>query len=285
MRQSGRMLQLLSTLIMGKQLTARGIKAPGLRPRTKVAQDAQKRRGSTVAKLPPSLPMASKLPALRGRRGGCVVGVDEAGRGPWAGPVVAAAVTAGAAAVQRTAGVTDSKKLSEAQREAVFAELTSDPDIRYEVVVVGRERIDRTNILAAAHEAMAKAVKQLQKKLPQAQRGAVLVDGNLIPKQLESSSCKAVVGGDRTCFEIAAASVLAKVTRDRHMRKLHNKFPDYGFDSHKGYGTAAHQAALQRLGPCTEHRTTFQPLKGFLATGEWKQRGKRTAKKPEPSNA
>mmetsp|Transcript_59672 Transcript_59672/g.106068 ORF Transcript_59672/g.106068 Transcript_59672/m.106068 type:complete len:269 (+) Transcript_59672:33-839(+) len=243
-------------------------------------------KGSKAIKLPPSLP--SGRTALGGSLRGPVVGVDEAGRGPWAGPVVAAAVSVAETKIlAKLLGVTDSKKLNEEQRENVFKQLTGCPKISWSVAVVSRARIDRLNILEAAHEAMASAVRGLRsgtsgssksrggKVVPRP--GTVLVDGNLIPKKLSDESCKAVIGGDRTCFEIAAASVLAKVTRDRLMGKLHRRFPAYGFASHKGYGTAAHQAALSRHGPCAEHRRSFEPIKGFLETGRWKKRGSKPA--------
>eukprot|EP00930_Biecheleria_cincta_P034472 TRINITY_DN23826_c0_g1_i1.p1 TRINITY_DN23826_c0_g1~~TRINITY_DN23826_c0_g1_i1.p1 ORF type:complete len:281 (+),score=51.18 TRINITY_DN23826_c0_g1_i1:78-920(+) len=260
-----------------------------------VKATAKRSAGASTAtkkqRLPASLPcgLSACKKALRklGWARGPVVGVDEAGRGPWAGPVVAAALAlapgpASAKLARSLAGVTDSKKLTEQQRELVFDQLVNCPEVSWSVSVVSRACIDRSNILSAAHQAMASAVLDLQAKRRSATRhggrrlgkpGAVLVDGNLVPKGLANLPCHAVVGGDRTCFEIAGASVLAKVTRDRLMARLDRRFPEYGFSLHKGYGTAAHQAALARHGPCPEHRRTFEPLKGFLETGRWKRRG------------
>ncbi|CAJ1384736.1 unnamed protein product [Effrenium voratum] len=152
------------------------------------------------------------------------------------------------------------------------------------VSVVGVAGIDKNNILEAAHKAMAGAVRNLRRDLRKQKEdpvGPVVVDGNLVPKRLGTEQrrlqlpCRALVGGDRLCFEIAAASVLAKVTRDRLMVRMDRAYPSYGFAAHKGYGTAAHQAALKRLGPCAEHRKSFEPVKTFLASGKWQSRAKR----------
>ncbi|CAE8597835.1 unnamed protein product, partial [Polarella glacialis] len=240
----------------------------------------------SLERLPDSLPGGRAL-AARGSKGGAIVGVDEAGRGPWAGPVVAAAVAVSSKSFPKgLRGVTDSKRLSEAQRELVYEQLVACKQLSWSVSVVSRARIDRTNILLAAHEAMAAAVRgvQCRRVARSASQGgglevrspsAVLVDGNLLPSQLLDLPCQAVVGGDRKCFEIAAASILAKVTRDRMMGKMDRRFPQYGFGAHKGYGTAAHQAALRQHGTCSEHRRSFEPMKGFLETGRWTARADR----------
>jgi ribonuclease HII len=189
-------------------------------------------------------------------------GIDEAGRGPWAGPVVAAAVVLDVAHIP--SGLNDSKKLTEARREALF-----DPIIavaRVGVGVVDAARIDDTNILAATLEAMALAVAQLSPSPTLA-----LVDGNRLPKLF--IPVRMIVGGDAKCFSIAAASIIAKVTRDRMMREMDRRFPDYGFAAHKGYGTAAHHAALQRLGPCPIHRMSFAPIAKLTISGQFDSRG------------
>lgn len=193
-----------------------------------------------------------------------VVGVDEAGRGPIAGPVVAAAVVAEAGAVFALEGVVDSKKLSEKQREYVYATLTSSEFIRYHVQVVERERIDDVNILRASHEAMVACVRRLDAE----QRiGAVYVDGNLLPRELaDDRRCTAVIKGDSKVFAIAAASIIAKVWRDRIMKAMSEKYPQYGFESHKGYYTKRHRQALLDHGPCAEHRRSFRPIKN----DEWR---------------
>ena len=242
------------------------------------AKQQVKATDAAIARLPESLPLAHEHPDMAGETLH-IVGVDEAGRGPWAGPVVAAAVLANPLLGRRplVAGVTDSKKLNEAQRELVYKELTQCPHICWAVSVVGVKSIDRGNILEAAHQAMTGAVRNLRRRLPSSLQTSIVVDGNLIPKKLQNQKqrTRALVGGDRLCFEIAAASILAKVTRDRLMMKMDKQFPLYGFAAHKGYGTAAHQAALVKHGPCVEHRSSFEPIKGFLATGRWRSRAAR----------
>lgn len=251
---------------MGKRGAQKAFEEPDTKATTKEAQ--------AIARLPESLPLACQHPEMAGETLP-IMGVDEAGRGPWAGPVVAAAVVASSTALTSTStllGVTDSKKLNEAQRELVYKELTNHPHLRWAVSVVGVSRIDKANILEAAHQAMTGAVRNLQRRLPSGTETSIVVDGNLIPKKLQKKRSRALIGGDRLCFEIAAASVIAKVTRDRLMMKLDQRFPTYGFAAHKGYGTAAHQAALVKHGPCSEHRSSFEPIKGFLATGRWRSR-------------
>lgn len=184
-----------------------------------------------------------------------VAGVDEAGRGPLAGPVVAAACIL--PPNLEIPGVDDSKKVSEANRDRLFEIITNAPGVEFAVSVVDVETIDRINILEAAMLAMANAVKSVNADF-------ALVDGNRIPKQLDASISKAIVGGDALSTSIAAASIIAKVTRDRLMCEFHEQWPEYGFKAHKGYGTAAHMEVLKRLGPVTIHRRSFQPLKGWL---------------------
>lgn len=188
-----------------------------------------------------------------------VAGVDEAGRGPLAGPVVAAAVIlpyawGGAGFDERLRGLNDSKQLTAAQREQFFAVLTSLPEVRYAISIVDAATIDRINILQATHRAMNEALAQLR---PQPEH--VFVDGNPV-KSIKLPST-ALVKGDALSYSIAAASVLAKVTRDRMMLEFHELFPAYGFAEHKGYGTPQHLAAIAAHGPCAIHRRSFAPLK------------------------
>jgi ribonuclease HII len=188
-----------------------------------------------------------------------VAGVDEAGRGPLAGPVVAAAVVlpatwANGGFEAKLSDLNDSKQLTEAQREHFFQILTSHPEIRHAIAIVDAATIDRINILQATHRAMNEALAKLQ---PQPQH--VLVDGR--PVKSMTLPQTALVKGDSRSYSIAAASVLAKVTRDRMMLEYDAKFPGYGFAIHKGYGVPQHLAAIEELGPCPIHRMTFAPLK------------------------
>jgi ribonuclease HII len=188
-----------------------------------------------------------------------VAGVDEAGRGPLAGPVVAAAVVFPAAGLEigiykRLRELNDSKQLTQRQREDFFTILTSDSKIRYAIAVVDAATIDRINILQATHRAMNAALARLH---PQPQH--VLVDGR--PVKSMSLPNTALVKGDARSYSIAAASVLAKVTRDRMMQDFDERFPGYGFAEHKGYGTPQHLAAIAERGACPIHRRSFAPLK------------------------
>ena len=192
---------------------------------------------------------------------GCllVAGVDEAGRGPLAGPVTAAAVIlpphwAQTGLPAALAGLNDSKQLTEARREKYYAFLTTCAEIQHAVALVDAARIDTINILQATHCAMNDALAQLK---PAAQHA--LVDGRPV-KSLHVPQT-ALVKGDARSYSIAAASVIAKVTRDRLMLDYHRQWPAYGFADHKGYGTAAHLAALAKHGPCPIHRQSFAPLK------------------------
>lgn len=180
-----------------------------------------------------------------------VAGVDEAGRGPLAGPVVAAAVILPEG--HAPDGLDDSKKLSPARRERLFAELTSDPRVHYAVGSAGPDEIDALNILRATHLAMRRALGLLK---PRAAH--VLVDGRPVPDLPAPQS--ALVGGDGLSLSIAAASIIAKVTRDRQMADWDARFPQYGFARHKGYGVPEHLAAIHRHGPCPIHRRSFAPV-------------------------
>ena len=186
----------------------------------------------------------------------CLAGVDEAGRGPLAGPVVAAAVVfergfLEAEAGRSLAGLDDSKKLPAARREFFHDLLRACPHARIGAASV--EEIDALNILRATHLAMARALAQLVPPPDLA-----LVDG--LPVQGLPVPHRAIVGGDAASLSIAAASVMAKVTRDRLMVEFAAEFPAYGFEHHKGYGTAKHLAALRRHGPCRIHRRSFAPV-------------------------
>ena len=187
-----------------------------------------------------------------------VAGMDEAGRGPLAGPVVAAAVLFHQAFLEREAdaalrGLTDSKQLSESRREYFFQILSASPSLLFGIGQAEVEEIDTHNILAATHLAMSRALMRIS-PLPD----HVLVDGLPVPGLPCPST--AIVGGDGRSLSIAAASVLAKVTRDRLMVELDARYPEYGFARHKGYGTKEHLEALRRLGPCSCHRRSFGPV-------------------------
>lgn len=181
-----------------------------------------------------------------------IAGVDEAGRGPLAGPVACAAVILDPR--QPIEGLGDSKALSEAARERLFP-IIQQRCLAWQVVLVEREEIDELNILWATMEGMRRAVSAL---VPAATR--VLVDGDRVPPGL-ACPARSVVGGDALEPAIMAASILAKVTRDRHMLELHERFPHYGFDRNKGYATAVHLAALSQHGPCPAHRLSFAPVR------------------------
>jgi ribonuclease HII len=186
-----------------------------------------------------------------------IAGVDEAGRGPLAGPVVAAAVSFPIAWIDdglpaELEGLNDSKQLTATQRERYFEFLHSSAPICFAIAQVEVDDIDRINILAATHRAMNQAIEQIQ---PQ----HVLMDGLHVKSVRRPQT--ALVKGDSRSYSIAAASVLAKVTRDRIMLDYDRQFPGYGFAEHKGYGTARHMAALAAHGPCPIHRRSFAPMR------------------------
>jgi ribonuclease HII len=181
---------------------------------------------------------------------GLVAGVDEAGRGPLAGPVVAAAVILDDRAPIK--GLADSKALTAVRRERLYDEIRAKA-LCCSIAEASVEEIDRLNILQATMLAMTRAVNGLRLK-----PSKVLVDGNRLPPV--SVLAEAIVSGDALVPAISAASILAKVTRDRLLVELHAKHPDYGFDRHKGYGTAQHLEALERLGPLDAHRRSFAPV-------------------------
>lgn len=191
--------------------------------------------------------------ALLAKGAGWVAGVDEAGRGPLAGPVVAAAVV-----LPRDFdghGLNDSKKLTAMRRERWFAMLTNHPGVRWCVAEATAAEIDGIDILRATWLAMRRAVAGLGMEPAD---GFLLIDGRPVPG-LPCAS-EAIVKGDARCWSIAAASILAKVHRDRLMLKAATIHPAYGFDRHKGYGTREHLAALEAHGPCELHRLSFAPV-------------------------
>jgi ribonuclease HII len=188
-----------------------------------------------------------------------VVGVDEAGRGPLAGPVVVAAVALPLPVPAWCTGLNDSKQLSGAAR-AAWADRIAASGVPHAVVFVSVEEIDATNILAASLAGMRRAVEALGDS---GVGPPVLCDGNRLPGGV-GPEWRAIVRGDARCLSIAAASVLAKVHRDAHMVALDAQWPGYGFARHFGYPTPAHLDALRRLGPCAAHRTTFGPVRAQL---------------------
>jgi len=188
-----------------------------------------------------------------------VIGVDEAGRGPLVGSVVAAAVAFPPGF--RIDGLTDSKKLSEKKREALYNQITSE--CYWSFAQSNSNEIDQVNILEATMLAMKKAVEQLMLLIEDnSQTISVLVDGNRCP---DIENCRAIIKGDLTEPVISAASIIAKVTRDRQMIALDQEYPEYGFAKHKGYGTKAHLEALANFGPIQgQHRFTFAPVKKLI---------------------
>jgi ribonuclease HII len=181
---------------------------------------------------------------------GLLAGVDEAGRGPLAGPVVAAAVILDD--LKPIKGLADSKKLTAKIRDRLFDEIRAKA-LCFAIAEASVEEIDSLNILQATMLAMQRAVESLRLKPT-----LVYVDGNRLP--ILDVRAEAIVKGDEKVQEISAASILAKVHRDRMCEEMHRQYPDYGFDSHKGYGTAVHLKALQSLGPTPLHRKTFAPV-------------------------
>ena len=184
---------------------------------------------------------------------GLIAGVDEAGRGPLAGPVAVAAVVLDPNK-PRINGLDDSKQLTTERREQLYARIV-DRALAWSVVLIDSEEIDRINIYQATMLGMRRAVEGVAHVA-----GHARIDGNRVPKGLPCPA-EAVIGGDTLDRAIMAASILAKVTRDRLMHQLHVQYPQYGFDQHKGYGTPMHLAALQSHGPCPQHRRSFAPVR------------------------
>eukprot|EP00035_Acanthoeca_spectabilis_P006797 m.129303 g.129303 ORF g.129303 m.129303 type:complete len:351 (+) comp13671_c0_seq1:180-1232(+) len=301
-------------------ITSRGQRAepePGPAPQTPSRQSRRRKPGKGRAPPPapqpktnpesasqsssdPELPMRAferKL-ALNGAR--CIVGVDEAGRGPLAGPVIAAAVHVPLAldnepgALKWLERIVDSKKLAESDREELFDWLTSTPSVKYATGKVDAADIDEMNILQATMRAMHECVCDVE-----CQPDHVLVDGNRLPWGHEAGVrqdgtvrpadppqpgrfvAHPIVRGDSKVLAVAAASVIAKVTRDRIMRDLDIQYPGYGLATHKGYPTATHIDAIRRRGPTAIHRMTFAPLKNMPMRS---QRGPVTPRKKRPAS-
>ncbi len=187
-----------------------------------------------------------------------LIGIDEAGRGPLAGPVVACACYIPSELAPDFADVNDSKKLTAPKREELFRRLTHS-DILYGVGFATAAEIDKLNILQATFLAMRRAAQKFT-RIP---NSVALIDGPHPVLDLEMRQ-RAIVDGDAKSFVIAAASIIAKVTRDHYMAELDKLYPGYNFAAHKGYGTPKHLQALKALGPCKEHRTTFAPVRNIL---------------------
>lgn len=184
-----------------------------------------------------------------------IAGIDEAGRGPLAGPVVAAACILPDGTLFEN--LNDSKQLTPEKRNILFEEITTCPNLIYGIGIIDVKTIDRINILQATFLAMRKAVEVLS-----IQPDYILIDGNQLP--VFDIPSESLVQGDGLSVSIAAASILAKVTRDRIMEELDVKWPRYGFKQHKGYATEQHLEAIQTHGPCAIHRKSFDPVKSML---------------------
>jgi len=192
---------------------------------------------------------------LKGEGFSRIAGVDEAGRGPLAGPVVAAACIIPDGVFFEH--LNDSKLLSADQRNTLFEQITTCPNLIFGVGIIDIKTIDRINILQATFVAMKKAVEALS-----IQPDYILVDGNQLP--MFDIPSESLVRGDSLSISIAAASIIAKVTRDRIMEEMDGKWPEYGFKQHKGYATEQHLEAIQSFGPCPEHRKSFDPVRSML---------------------
>jgi len=192
--------------------------------------------------------------AMMGQYHGPVAGIDEAGRGPWAGPVVIAAVILNPDHIPE--GLNDSKVLTPDLREDRYAEIVATAQVS--VVISPVERIDRINILQATLSGMRVAYRRLGVPM-----GSALIDGNIVPKRFPCKA-RAVVGGDGLSLSVAAASIVAKVTRDRLMVKLSRRYRRYAWESNKGYGTREHAEAIEKHGVCIHHRRSFSPIERAL---------------------
>lgn len=197
--------------------------------------------------MPADSPFA--IPEFRPLR---IAGIDEAGRGPLAGPVVVAAVVfpPGRTPIN---GLADSKQLNAERREELYPRII-ERALAFHIVFIEAEEIDRLNIYQATMLGMRRALEGVAHVAELAR-----IDGNALPRELPCRA-EAIIGGDASDRSIMAASILAKVARDRHMRTLHAQWPVYGFDEHKGYSTPAHLAALREHGPCPQHRRSFAPV-------------------------
>jgi ribonuclease HII len=204
------------------------------------------------------------MPSFRFERdcAGTVAGIDEAGRGPLAGPVVAAVAVIDRNAARRKLLrlIDDSKKLEEEARETAYEAMVASGIVQFAVGEASVEEIDRINILQATYLAMRRALQALAMAPGMVPPDMVLIDGDRVPPAL-GCSAQTIVGGDARSYSIAAASIFAKVTRDRHMARLAEAFPGYGWETNRGYGSREHLDAIDRLGPTPHHRMSFAPLK------------------------
>jgi len=195
-----------------------------------------------------------------------VIGIDEAGRGPLAGPVLAAAVTIKKTKAKNSAlryllrEVKDSKKLTPIKRQILYGFLTKNSDMEWGTGKVSEKVIDKINILESTRLAMKRAVKNLEKKSNK-KPDFLITDGNI--KIDLATPQKSIIQGDNKVFSIAAASIIAKVTRDGIMKRYHKKYPQYRFDKHKGYPTKLHRTMIKKHGPCKIHRMTFRPIRSL----------------------
>ena len=208
---------------------------------------AVRQNSHQTSTMPPDFAIEDSHPAP-------LAGVDEAGRGPWAGPVVAAAVILDRDAVPE--GLNDSKKLTAPRREALFDAIRTSADVGVGIGSVGE--IDRLNIARANDLAMTRALAALS-----LEPAFALIDGKWLPPDL-GLPARAVIGGDGVCLSIAAASIIAKVTRDRIMQNLAREHPGFGWERNAGYGTAEHREALDRIGVTPHHRRSFRPIHNIL---------------------
>jgi len=214
-------------------------------------------RNPIATNVTPTPPLSdSPLPTPHSRL--FIAGIDEAGRGPLAGPVVVAAVVfePGRTPIN---GLADSKQLCPQRREVLYARIL-ERALAWHIVFIEVEVIDRINIFHATMLGMRRALEGVMHVADPAQSCLARIDGNHLPRVLPCRA-EAIIGGDASDRSIMAASILAKVSRDRHMRALHAQWPAYGFDEHKGYCTPAHLAALAQHGPCPQHRRSFAPVR------------------------
>ena len=210
--------------------------------------------GLPAEKLPIPAPSFDLEAAMMDQYRGPVAGIDEAGRGPWAGPVVVAAVILDPDRIPE--GLNDSKVLTPEVRADRYEAILATSIVS--VVIGPVKRIDRDNILQASLWGMRAAYRRL--RVP---AGSALIDGNIVPKRFPCKA-RAIVGGDGLSLSVAAASIVAKVTRDRLMVKLSRRYRRYAWDSNKGYGTPEHAAAIKKHGVCTHHRRSFSPIERAL---------------------
>ena len=192
-----------------------------------------------------------------------IAGLDEAGRGPLGGPVFAAAVIVKKDRKLKLLGVNDSKKLSPKKREKLYKILINHPKIEWGIARVSEKVIDRINILEATKLAMKRAVEKLKAKNRRRKIDFLILDGNF--KINSNIPQKSIIKADNKVFSCAAASILAKVSRDRMMQRYDKKYPKYGFSKHKGYATKLHFEMLERYGPCKIHRKSFRPVSNLLS--------------------